>query len=221
MAHAQKAMEAARQRMAAQADQHRQELTFQVGALVSLKTKHLMVNTLPSKKLFPKWVGPMRVQKVINPAAYMLELPKAWRARNVVHVSLLKPYLDNGEAVDPVPYSLIGGADNEFEVDVITDFRPKAPKRSGQLRMVRELTFFVKWLGLDWGVDAWQPWSNLKGNCDDALTALAGKYQLPADLFHKGSHILSLDIQEPQTGLPGPPPRQPAPQLPEQVPRAT
>ena len=94
MAHAKKAMEAAaRQRMAAQVDPHRQELTFQVRDLVSLETKHLMVNTLPSKKLFPKWNSPMRVQQDINPAAYMLELPRTWRAHNVFHVSLLKPYI--------------------------------------------------------------------------------------------------------------------------------
>ena len=48
VAHAQQAMEAARQRMAAQVHPHRQELMFQVGDLVSLKTKHLMVSTLPS-----------------------------------------------------------------------------------------------------------------------------------------------------------------------------
>ena len=91
VAHAQKAMEAARQRMSAQADLHRQKLTVQVGDLISLKTKHLMVNTPPNKKLFPKWVGPMRVQRVVNPAAYMLELPKTPRAHNVLHVGLLKP----------------------------------------------------------------------------------------------------------------------------------
>ena len=206
VAHAQKAMEAARQRMAAQVDPHRQELSFQVGDLVSLKTKHLMVSTLPSRKLFPKWIGPMRVQRIINSAAYMLELPKTWRAHNVFHVSLLKPYLDNGESVEPVPYTLIGGADNEFEVEVITDFKPKTPKRGGQLRKVRDLSFHVKWLGLDWGADAWQPWSNLKGTCDAALTALATKYQLPADLFHKGSSTLPAHIQEPHTDLPSPPP---------------
>ena len=205
VAHAQKAMESARQRMAVQVDPHRQELKFQVGDLVSLKTKHLMVSTLPSKKLFPKWIGPMRVQQVINPAAYMLELPKTWRAHNVFHISLLKPYIDNGEAVEPVPYTLIGGADNEFAVEAVLDFKPKTPKRTGQLRRIKDLSFHVKWLGLDWGVDAWQPWGNLEGNCDAALTALADKYKLPADLFHKGKHQLPAEIQEPVTGLPGPP----------------
>ena len=149
----------------------------------------------------------MRVQRVINPAAYMLELPKMWRAHNVFHVSLLKPYLDNGEACEPVPYTLIGGADNEFEVEVIIDFKPKTPKRNGQLRKVRDLSFCVKWLGLDWGVDAWQPWGNLKGTCDDALTALANKFQLPADIFHKGTHTLPAGIQDLASDLPGPPPR--------------
>ena len=105
-----------------------------------------------------------------------------------------------------MPYTPIGGANNEFEVEAILDFKPKTPKRTGQLRRVRELSFHVKWLGLDWGVDAWQPWSNLKGNCDDALTALANKYKLPADLAHKGMHTLPAEIQEPPSDLPGPPP---------------
>ena len=138
------------------------------------------------QKLFTKWIGPTRVQQVLHPAAYMLELLRTWRAHNVFYVSLLKPYIDNDEAVDPVPYTLIGGADNEFEVEVISDFKPKAPKRTGQLRKVRDLSFHVKWLGLDWGVDALQPLENLKGTCDDALTALAKKYQLPADIFPQG-----------------------------------
>ena len=75
---------------------------------VSLKTKHLRLNTLPSKKLFPKWIGPMWVHKVINPSAYMLELPSTWRIHPVFHVSLLKPFIDNGEAVEPLPFTLVG-----------------------------------------------------------------------------------------------------------------
>ena len=62
------------------------------------------------------------------------------------------------------------------------------------LRQVKELSFYVKWQGLDWKVDAWQPWQNLKGTCDDALTTLATRFGLPMDLFHKGSHRLPLHI---------------------------
>ena len=167
------AIHAANQRAVAQTDSGRPALTLQVGDQVSLKTKHLQLNTLPSKKLFPQWIGPMRVHRVINPSAYMLDLPATWRIHPVFHVSLLKPYIDNGEAVEPVPCTLIGGADNEVQVDDILDFKPKSPKTSKagkvSLRQVKELSFYVKGQGLDWNADAWQPWQKLKGTCDDAL----------------------------------------------------
>ena len=80
---------------------------------VSLKTSHLGISTLPSRKLFWKHIGPIMVSKRVNNAAYELESPKSWRAHNVFHVSLLKPYVSNGEAavVDPVSFTLQGGKD--------------------------------------------------------------------------------------------------------------
>ena len=60
------------------------------------------------------------------------------------------------------------------------------------------------------GVDAWQPWGKLRGTCDIALTTFAKKYQLPADIFHKGTHkgtqMLPAKLWEPYNDLPGPPP---------------
>ena len=182
----------------AQADSGRPLLTFQVGVQVSLKTKHMQLTTLPSKLLFPKWIGPMWVHWVINPSAYRRELPTTWRIYHVLHLSLLEPYIDNGEVVEPAPFTLVGGADREFQVDEILAFKPKSPKTSkaskGSLRQVKELSFCVKWHGLDWIDDAWQPWQNLKGTCDDALTTLAIKFGLPTSLFHKGSHHLPLQM---------------------------
>ena len=199
------AMESARQRMMAQTDSKRRELMFKVGDQVSLKSSHLGISTLPSKKLFPKWMGPFTVQRVINDAAYMLELPKTWRAHNVFHVSLLKPYISNGEPVPPMPFNLIGGSENQFEVQRIIDFRPKSSKQNGAARKIKDLSVFVVWLGLPIGTDASQPWSNLKGTCDDALATLAKSWQLPSDTFLKGSHKLPNTWQQPNTGLPAPP----------------
>ena len=144
------AMESARQRMLAQTDGKRRELTFKVGDQVSLKTKHLGISTLPSRKSFPKWMGPFTVQRVINDAAYMLELPSTWRAHNEFHVSLLKPYVDNGEPVPPMPFNLIDGSDNQFEVQRIIDFQPKSAKKNGAARKIKELSFFVVWRGASW-----------------------------------------------------------------------
>ena len=73
--HAQEAMEAARRRMMMQEDGKRKAVVFAVGDQVSLRTKHMRISTLPSKKLFPIWLGPFTVSKVINVAANQLELP--------------------------------------------------------------------------------------------------------------------------------------------------
>lgn len=184
------AMESARQRMEVQANLNRRDLVFAEGNLVSLKTKHLGINTLPSRKLFPKYLGPFRVHKVVNKNAYQLELPRHWRAHNVFHVSLLRPYVSNGEAVDPLPFTLVGGQENEWELESILDFRPKTLKKSGVPRKVKELEYFCKWLGQEEGIDAWQPYKNLAGSCDESLRLLAERWRLPSDLFLAPDNLL-------------------------------
>ena len=181
------AMESARQRMARYEDPKRTALTFAVGDQVSLKTKHLGISTLPSRKLFPVWLGPFTVSKVINPAAYQLELPNMWKAHNVFHSSLLKPYRDNGEAVDPQSFTLVGGKDNEFEVESITDYGPKTAHANGKLRKASELVFWVKWRGVAAGIDCRQPYANVRKNAESALQDLALRYNLPKDVFEKPS----------------------------------
>ena len=50
---------------------------------------------------------------------------------NVFHVSLLKPYKDNGQQHPPPPYTLIGGQNYEYEVEQILDHQPPIPKEKG------------------------------------------------------------------------------------------
>ena len=173
------AMESARQRMMAQTDGKRLDLNFKVGEQVSLKTSHQEISPLPGKKLFLKWLGPFTVQQVVNDVAYVLEPPSTWRAHNMFHVSLLKPFVSNGEPVSPMPFNLIGGSEKQLEVKKVFDFRPKTPKNNGTARRVKDLSFFVEWLGLPLGTDAWQPWSNLKCTCDAALAELARGASFP------------------------------------------
>ena len=184
---AQLAMQAARQRMEQQEDGKRKSVIFQVGDQVSLKTKHLGISTLPSKKLFQPWMGPFTVSKVINDAAYQLELPTHWKAHNVFHVSLLKPYISNGEPVDPQSFTLVGGKDNEFEVETIVDYAPKTLHQNGKSRKVSELFFYVKWRGIPAGVHERQPFKHLKGTAPEALSDLAIRLGLPSNQFEKGS----------------------------------
>ena len=170
----------------------RRDLAFSVGDQVSLKSKHLGISTLPSKKLFPLWLGPFTVSKVINPVAYQLELPSRWKTHNVFHVSLLKPYFSNGEAVDPQSFTLIGGRDNEFEVEQVLDCGPKTAHKNGKPRKVSELYFRVKWRGLPDGKQARQPYANLKATAMQSLSDLAVRLALPADMFEKASNKMPL-----------------------------
>ena len=188
---AQRAIESARQRMSKQEEGKRKAITFQVGDQVALKTKHLGINTLPSRKLFPLWLGPFTVSKVINPAAYELELPHNWRMHNVFHASLLKRYQSNGEAVAPQSFTLVGGQDDQFEVERIMDYTPKTAHKDGKLRKVSELIYWVKWRGIQYGTDARQPYKNLKGS-QEALQELALRNNLPADIFDKGGNRMPL-----------------------------
>ena len=184
---AQEAMEAARQRMMHQENHKRKLVTYEIGDQVSLKTKHLGINTLPSKKLFQPWMGPFTVSQVINESAYKLELPTHWRAHNVFHVSLLKPYISNGEAQDPQSFTLVGGQNDEFEIESISDYFPKTLHKDGKPRKVSELYFVVKWRGIPMGHHARQPFKNLKGS-PHALADLAQSLNLPADQFSKGTN---------------------------------
>ena len=185
---AQAAMESARQRMQRQEWDKRKELAFKVDDQVSLKTTHLGISTLPTKKLFPLWMGPFTVIEVINPVAYRLALPSTWKAHNVFHVSLLKPYISNGEAVDPLSFTLKGGKDNEYEVEEIYDYAPKSLHKDGKQRKVSELVYYVKWLGLPMGSQARQTYKNVQGTANQSLRKLAQKFNHPKDLFLKGTN---------------------------------
>ena len=204
---AQAGMESARQRMIAQENPKRKKLTFEKGDQVSLKTSHLGISTLPSKKLFWKYMGPFTVQKKVNEVAYMLELPKTWKAHNVFHVSLLKPFVSNGDDVEPMSFTLQGGKSAELELERIYDFGPKTKTAKGGDRKVKDLHFFVKWRGVKQGIDAKQPYKNLKGTAEDAMKDLALRWRLPEDQFSKPSNVLSDKWYTPDECLPPPPPR--------------
>ena len=73
---AQQNLASAQQHMKTYADRSRQDETFQVGTEVVLNTCNLqqLDKHLPLK-LRRRWVGPFKVEKVVSPVAYRLNLP--------------------------------------------------------------------------------------------------------------------------------------------------
>lgn len=156
---AKKCLEAARQRQKAYADRDRRAAEFSVGDRVLLSTRNINLRR-PSdgtKKLMPKWLGPFTVTKVVNPVAYKLALPATMsRIHDVFHVSLLKPYRDDGRTPPPPP-TIEWEGEALCLVDRILDHRFK---KQGKAQGDRE--YLVRWLGYGPEHDTWEPEKNLE-----------------------------------------------------------
>ena len=80
------------------ADKHRREEQFAVGDEVLLSTRDLLLAADTSQqhraaKLTGRFIGPLKVTRVINPNAYELELPPQLRIHPVQNISKLRHYI--------------------------------------------------------------------------------------------------------------------------------
>jgi hypothetical protein len=96
----------AQNRMKQQADQHRSEISFEVGDWVFLRLQPYKQMSLKQakkdNKLSPKYYGPYKVLQKIGTMAYKLELPASSRVHPVFHVSCLKKVIG-----DKIPFQTI------------------------------------------------------------------------------------------------------------------
>ena len=126
------------------ADRKRQDRQFKVGNKVWLDAKHLNLK-LPSEKLSPQHIGPLRVTEIIGDAAYKLKLPDAWgkRIHPVFHVSRLYPCTEEIE-LEEEPFEI-----NEEEMS------PESVLESRFRNNCFE--YLIKWQDLPESENSWEP----------------------------------------------------------------
>ena len=119
-----------------------------------------------SRKLAPKFIGPLKVIQVISPVAYRLELPaNLEKLHNVFHVSLLKPFY--GNPLPPRPPIFTTEYVEEFEVEKLLAHRTVRGKRQ----------YLVQWKGYPTFEATWEPESNLE-NAATLLKKYKKEYEL-------------------------------------------
>lgn len=84
------------------ANQSRLDVTFKEGEMVLLKTTNLRVQAPDvANKLLPRYIGPLKISKVISPVAYQLDLPESMKCHPVFHVSRLQRYHESNNEQFP------------------------------------------------------------------------------------------------------------------------
>ena len=137
----------AQERQRKYADQHRRDLTFQVGDSVLLSTEHLKLvdSHRRTPKLAEKFIGPFKVKRVVGRNAYELDLPPTLKIHPVLNISRLRAYRDGAEVnphrplphARPPPESVQEDGAEVYEVEQILSSRGSGARAR----------FLVKWKG--------------------------------------------------------------------------
>jgi hypothetical protein len=135
----------AQQRQQQYANESRREIVFNVGDEVLLSTANLRnMNSAP--KLYPKFIGPYKIKRVVSSVAYELDLPSSMRIHHTFHVSKLKVFnkdnhdlFEREQVIRPAP-DIINEYE-EFEVDQIIN------KRVSGSRSRQKISYLVLWKG--------------------------------------------------------------------------
>ncbi|GAB5480202.1 MAG: hypothetical protein Marn2KO_36690 [Marinobacter nauticus] len=161
---AKKNYEAAQRYMCEVANKKRRHVEFQVGQEVCLRSAHLplaVTKHIPAK-IRRRYVGPFKIEAVVSPVAYRINLPAGWRLHPTFHVSKLKEYLRSDEYIrdDPPGPALVDEltGEEEFEVESIIRAKGKGARKR----------YLVLWKGYPVHEATWEPAENLS-HCAERL----------------------------------------------------
>jgi Chromo (CHRromatin Organisation MOdifier) domain len=153
-------MAKAAKRMKKWADKKRRPASYQVGekVMVKLLPQQFKAFRKVHKGLIRKYEGPFEIVGQVGKVSYKLNLPPKMKIHPVFHVSMLKPYHEDGE--DPsrgestrAPPIVIKSFDKEIE-EILAD---RVVRKRG---VPPSTQYLIKWKGLPESETTWE----LKGD---------------------------------------------------------
>ena len=158
------------------ADAKRRGLVFKEGDLVLLRNETMATSkrsSLPTKWR-PKYLGPLKITKVMGPVDYRVELPPSMKkAHNVFHVSKLRQYKEPLGRKGPLSVVIDSDGNVEQEVKAILDKK----------REKRRIYYLVQFMDDPESEAVWLPKSDLT-NCKDLIKKY--KESMPTSISRKG-----------------------------------
>ena len=164
------------------ADKHRREESFQVGDEVLLSVRDLKLAADKSDreraaKLTGRFIGPLKVTRVINPNSYELALPEQLHIWPVQNISKLRHYIRSPDRFAgrpqpvsrPPPEAADASGDGLYVVERIL-----AKRMSGRRQM-----YLVQWQGYPIEESSWEPKSGLR--CPELLVEFEARELEPED----------------------------------------
>jgi Integrase zinc binding domain/Chromo (CHRromatin Organisation MOdifier) domain len=172
-----KNLERAQERQKRTADKKRRAEEFAVGDKVLLSTENIrMVGSKELKravKFAARYIGPFKVERVVNANAYRLELPDSFGIHPTVNITRLKRYVDGAkqfpsrEVEEWRPSGeVVLDANGQLEWEVEKVLAQRGRKRSQQ--------YLVKWKGYPLWEATWEKAENLE-NAAEKVAEFEGR----------------------------------------------
>ena len=179
---------------------HLKPTSFSIGDLVLLNTENYNLQ-LPSYKLSPRWIGPLKILQIRGPNTVLIEVPpRLSRIEPIQNVEHLKPYVSRHPSIGPTPpvqFPDIIDGQEEYEVEDILSHRKTGTKTE----------YLVRFKNYGPEDDLWLPQRNL-ANAQDILreyhnrqrdqppNLVPSPQQAPRHLVRLGHLWLSRDCQQ-------------------------